>query len=636
MKNVFRESVAAMAVASLTLSGCQVSKAAEAAQDGAATAMAANAAAAPCPNRVYWGDTHLHTSNSGDAVFNGVRLTPEDALRFARGEEVRSTTGVQAQLDRPLDFLVVSDHAELIGIGRRIADGDEELMVDPTLRRWNEMMNTSIEQSTIAARELISGYSQGTLPELMRDPRIARETVTSTWASYLQAVERYNSPGSFTAFIGYEYTSLPNGNNLHRIVLFRDGTDVFGDTLPYPSTQSQDPEDLWRYLAAYEERTGGQAMAIPHNGNLSNGLMFAMTDYNGRQLTRDYAERRARWEPIVEVTQYKGDGEAHPQLSPDDEFADFGNTGWDTANLDASAAKPPGALAGEYAREALKRGLLLESILGANPFRFGMIGSTDSHTGLAAGDEDNFFGKFISDEPGQERVGASGSAAIRGRAGWQYLAGGYAGVWATENTRGALFDAMERREVYATTGPRMTVRMFAGWDLSESDFAADPCSLYERAEPMGGVLEGEGDAPRLLVTALKDPEGANLDRVQIVKGWLDENGQLQERVYDVAWSSPDDRSIDADGRLTPVGNTVNLDAVTYENSIGAAQLRTVWTDPDFDPAERAFYYVRVLEIPTPRWPLFDRLRYGFEIPDDAELVAQERAYSSPIWYSPAG
>ncbi|NNC73224.1 MAG: DUF3604 domain-containing protein [Sphingomonadaceae bacterium] len=590
----------------------------------------------PCPTRVFWGDTHLHTSNSGDGVFNGVRLTPEDALRFARGEEVRSTTGIDARLSRPLDFLAVSDHAELIGIGRRVAAGDEALMVDPTLNRWHEMMNESVEQSIIAARELIVGFAQGELPELMRDPAIARETVASTWSSYLETVERYNEPGRFTAFIGYEYTSLPNGNNLHRVVLYRDGTDIIGETLPYPSTQSQDPEDLWRYMAAYEQRTGGQAMAIPHNGNLSNGLMFAMTDFDGRPLTRDYAERRQRWEPIAEVTQYKGDGETHPMLSPDDEFADFGNTGWDNANLDASAAKVPSMLAGEYAREALKRGLFFEEILGVNPFRFGMIGATDSHTGLATGDEDNYFGKFISDEPNANRAGGSIGAAIRGRVGWQYLAGGYAGVWAEANTRGAIFDSMARREVYATTGPRMTVRMFAGWDLATSDLTADPCSLYDRAVPMGGMLSGEGDAPRFLITALKDPEGANLDRVQIVKGWLDGDGQMQERVYDVSWSSPDERRIGADGNLTPVGNTVNLDAATYENSIGAVQLRTVWTDPDFDAGERAFYYVRVLEIPTPRWPLFDRLRYGAELPEDAELVAQERAYGSPVWYSPAG
>ncbi|QLC26031.1 DUF3604 domain-containing protein [Parasphingopyxis algicola] len=631
MKRTLQRTSAALALSAMILSACQSGEQQQTPQQ---LANSADGGTAACPSQVYWGDTHLHTANSADAVFNGVRLTTEDALRFARGDQVRSTTGLDAQLSRPLDFLVVSDHAEVIGIGRRIAEGDPELISDPTIRRWHEMMNESLEQSTRAARELIVGYAQDTLPERLADPELARETIVSTWQEHLEAVERYNEPGTFTSFIGYEYTSMPTGNNLHRVVMFRDGTDVFGDTLPFPANQSQDPEDLWAYLAAYEERTGGRAMAIPHNANLSNGLMFAMTDFEGGPPTRDYAERRQRWEPIVEVTQFKGDGEAHPTLSPDDEFADFGNTGWDTANLDASAPKEPGMFAGEYAREALKRGLLLESLLGVNPFQFGMIGATDSHTALATGDEDNYFGKFVADEPNANRAASSVGAAIRGRVGWQYLAGGYAGVWAGANSRAALFDAMARREVYATTGPRMTVRLFAGWGLSEADLGADPCSLYDRAVPMGGNLAGTGEAPRFLVTALMDPEGAHLDRIQIVKGWLDADGELQERVYDVAWGDADERSIDAEGNLAPVGNTVNLETATYENSIGDPELRMVWTDPDFDPSERAFYYVRVLEIPTPRWPVYDRLRFGADIDPQTELVAQERAYSSQVWYSP--
>lgn len=626
-----QQTSAVLALSAMILSGCQQGSEQQSAQE---LATSPDGGTGACPGQVYWGDTHLHTSNSADAVFNGVRLTPEDALRFARGDEVRSTTGLDAQLSRPLDFLLVSDHAEGIGIGRRIADGDPDLLSDPTIRRWNEMMNESLEQSARAARELIVGFAQGTLPERISDPEIMRASLVSTWTEYLETVERYNEPGTFTSFIGYEYTAMPTGNNLHRVVMFRDGTDVFGDTLPFAATQSQDPEDLWAYLASYKERTGGRAMAIPHNANLSNGLMFAMNDFGGGELTRDYAERRQRWEPIVEVTQFKGDGETHPALSPDDEFADFGNTGWDGANLDASAPKEPGMFAGEYARAALKRGLLLESMLGVNPFQFGMIGATDSHTALSTGDENNYFGKFVTDEPNANRAAASAGAAIRGRVGWQYLAGGYSGVWAGENSRAALFDAMARREVYATTGPRMTVRMFAGWDLADADLTADPCDLYDRAVPMGGNLSGSGEAPRFLVTALKDPEGANLDRIQIVKGWLDAAGELHEQVYDIAWGDADERSIGEDGNLTPVGNTVDPEAATYENDIGDPELRTVWTDPDFDPAERAFYHVRVLEIPTPRWPAFDRLRYGAELTDDIELVAQERAYGSPVWYSP--
>jgi len=631
MKRRWKQSGAVLALSAMALSACQSSPPEQTAQE---IATSPDGGTSACPSQVYWGDTHLHTANSADAVFNGVRLTTEDALRFARGDEVRSTTGLDAQLARPLDFLMVSDHAEVIGIGRRIADGDPELISDPTIRRWHDMMNENLEQSTRAARELIVGYAQGTLPERLADPEIARQTIASTWREHVEAVERYNEPGTFTSFIGYEFTSMPTGNNLHRVVMFRDGMDIFGDTLPFPANQSQNPEDLWSYLAAYEERTGGRAMAIPHNANLSNGLMFAMNDFEGAPLTSDYAERRQRWEPLIEVTQFKGDGEAHPSLSPDDEFANFGNTGWDTANLDGSAPKEPEMYAGEYAREALKRGLLLESLLGVNPFQFGMIGSTDSHTALSTADEDNYFGKFAMDEPNANRAAHSIGATLRGRVGWQYLAGGYAGVWAGANSRPALFDAMARREVYATTGPRMTVRMFAGWDLAEADLTADPCSLYERAVPMGGNLTGTGDAPRFLVTALMDPEGANLDRVQIVKGWLDADGELHEQVYDVAWGDADERSIGEDGNLTPVGSTVNLETASYENSIGDPELQTVWTDPDFDPAERAFYYVRVLEIPTPRWPVFDRLRFGAELTDDIELVSQERAYGSPVWYSP--
>jgi hypothetical protein len=622
-----------MAVLALLLSACQNAPTGGGQQAGSAAE--ADVQLAACPDRPYWGDTHLHTANSSDAIFNGVRLSPEDAFRFARGETVSSTTGLDAQLARPLDFLVVADHAEGIGIGAQIVQGNPALMADPTLQRWNEMLNGSRAEATQATRELIGGFAQGTLPEVMSDPEIVRPLLQSVWSSYVETTERYNQPGTFTTFIGYEYTSLPSGNNLHRIVMFRDGADVFGDTLPYGSDQSMDPEDMWAYLAAYEERTGGRALAIPHNSNLSNGLMFAMTDFDGGPLTRDYAERRQRWEPLAEATQIKGDSESHPALSPDDEFASFGIAGWEIGNLDFSAAKEPEMFAGEYLRSALQRGLQLEELLGVNPFQFGMIGSTDSHTALATGDEDNFYGKMAAHEPGSERASEPAGAAGLARTGWQYLAGGYAGVWAEGNTRSAIFDAMARRETYATTGPRMNVRMFAGWDLAEADLTADPCSLYERAVPMGGDLsDGDGEAPRFLVTALKDPEGANLDRVQIVKGWLESDGEMQERVYDVAWSDSETRSVDSDGRLAPVGNTVDLTNATYENSIGAAELRTVWTDPDFDPAERAFYYVRVLEIPTPRWPVFDRLRYGVSIPDDAELTAQERAYGSPVWYSP--
>lgn len=623
----------------LALTACQTApqSAATAQPMGAQAAApsAPQAARGSCPTQVFWGDTHVHTMNSGDAILNGVRLTPEDALRFASGQTVRSSLGLNAKLARPLDFLVVTDHSELIGTGRAIFEARPDLMADPTIRRWNSMMRSDSRADwQAAALELISAYSQGHLPNVL-NPEAATAIVRSTWDQSVATVERYNQPGHFTAFIGYEYTAMPRGNNLHRNVIFRDGAATLGDTLPFSAVSSPDPERLWNYLAAYEQRTGGRALTIPHNGNLSNGLMYSLNDFSGHAMTADYAMRRNRWEPIMEATQIKGDGETHPILSPDDEFADFGKAGWDVGNLDNSFPKSNDMLVGEYARAALRRGMVLEQQLGTNPFKYGMIGSTDTHTGLSTADEDNFWGKFVADE---DPHGRSASTSMgRGRIGWQYLAGGYAGVWATENTRAAIFDAMMRKEVYATTGPRMKLRMFAGYDLTNRDLSADPCRLYRRAVAMGGDLAAapSGRAPHILVSVLKDPVGANLDRVQIVKGWVDADGQSHEKVFDVAWSDPAHRRPGSNGHLPAVGNTVDLATATYRNSIGAAELRTVWTDPQFDPTQRAFYYVRALEIPTPRWPAYDVARVGSAVPEGTQMIAQERIYGSPVWYTPA-
>ncbi len=589
------------------------------------------------PKRVYFGDTHLHTMNSGDAILYGARLTAEDALRFARGEKVKSSNGIEAQLDRPLDFLVIADHAELIGVGREIYDGNPVYMSDPTLKRWHDMMRGTREEASTAARELIAAYAQGKLPPVMRDKEKSAQLVQSVWQAHLKTVERYNEPGTFSAFIGYEFTSLPKGNNLHRNVIFRDGAAKVSKVLPFSALQSPDPENLWAYLANYETQTGGRALAIPHNGNLSNGLMFALADFKGQAMTGDYATRRARWEPIAEVTQIKGDGETHPFLSPNDEFASFGKAGWDIGNLDNSTAKTNAMLAGEYAREALKRGLQIEARLGVNPFKFGMIGSTDSHTALATADDKNFFGKFAATEPRAGRaaeVGTTGDS--KGRIGWHFLASGYAAVWATSNTREALFDAMMRKEVYGTTGPRMTVRFFGGWDFGRRDLRDFVAAGYARGVPMGGDLKSRGAsrAPTFIVSALKDPNGANLDRFQVVKGWVDEAGKARERVFDVVWSDPKRRRVSRKGKLTPVGDTVSLATATYRNTIGAAELATVWTDPAFDPASKAFYYVRAIEIPTPRWPAYDAVRFGVKMPAGVQMKAQERAYTSPIWYAP--
>lgn len=595
-------------------------------------------AQASYPDRVYWGDTHLHTSNSVDAFGFGVRLGPEEALRFARGEEVTSTGGIKAKLDRPLDFLVIADHSDGLGATRRLYEAPRLLIRDPELRRWHDMMHEGPEGSQRAMAELITRAANGTLPAAMRDPEANAEGTRTIWQENTGIVERYNEPGKFTAFMGFEYTLMPNGNNLHRVVMFRDGKAEADQVLPMSSFDPKSKvSDLWDYMDNYEKVTGGRALAIPHNSNVSNGLMFEMTGPDGGPMTADYARRRAAREPVVEITQIKGDSESHPFLSPNDEFASFGDAGWELGNLPMTETKTNSMFAGEYVREALKRGLAIEAKTGVNPYRFGVIGSTDSHTALATADESNFFGKHSGNEPNkQDRANEAQNLGTReGRFGWQYLAGGYAGVWATSNTRSAIFDAMLRREVYATTGPRMIVRFFGGWDYAATDLSGDWVkAAYERGVPMGGALEAGKGAPRFIVSARKDPEGANLDRVQIVKGWTDSAGQLQERVYDVIWSDAEKRRPGAGGRIPAVGNTVDIAKASYTNSIGAPELSTVWVDPDFDPADRAFYYVRVLEIPTPRWVLFDALRYGAKLMPGMELTSQERAYTSPIWYNP--
>ncbi len=589
------------------------------------------------PTRVYWGDTHLHTSNSVDAFSFGTRLGPEEAFRFARGEVVVSTTGQAARLSRPLDFLVVADHSEGLGVMREVYGGHPELMRNETLKRWNELLHGTREQAVQLALEISKPGVMDRMSDVLYDRAAGEAIARSTWQAYTATAERYNEPGRFTALLGYEWTSHPSGDNLHRVVVLRDGKERADQILPLSSEKSPDPEDLWRALAAYEEKTGGRILAIPHNGNLSNGLMFALSDLAGNPLTRAYANERIRWEPIVEVTQIKGDGETHPFLSPNDEFADYES--WDVANLGRSQLKAPEMLQYEYARRALSNGLALEQRLGVNPFKFGMIGSTDSHTALATGGEDNFFGKHTGVEPSPRRTTAPfAQAQDRIVFGWSMVASGYAAVWAGENTRESLFDAMQRKEVYATTGSRMTVRFFGGFELEPGDAdAPDPAVPgYARGVPMGGDLPGApgGRAPRFLVSAQKDPLGAHLDRIQIVKGSVDAAGEITERVYDVAWSDAERRQPDAAGKLPPVGDTVDPATATWTNTIGDPQLSTVWVDPDFQPGQRVFYYARVLEIPTPRWSSYDAVRFGIELPPEVPRTTQERAYTSPIWYTP--
>lgn len=582
------------------------------------------------PTRVLFGDTHLHTSISVDAGTMN-RVGQEDAFRFARGEEITSTGGLRAKLSRPLDFLVIADHAEMYGLMPQLLSGDPEILATEIGRKWYESLTSGNQDKVFAtAMEIVASLST------KEAPIKSEKAVRNAWQAYTALAEKYNDPGRFTAIIGFEYTTM-GGNNLHRNVLFRGDASVANRTVPYSQFDSQNPEDLWAFLADFEKRTGGEVLAIPHNGNLSNGRMFSVETFDGKPYTKELAELRARFEPIIEATQIKGDSEAHPALSPNDEFADYEK--WDKANLNGTEVKKPEMFQYEYSREALKTGLLLERKLGVNPFKFGMVGSTDAHTSLAAVEEENFFGKHSGVEPGPHRwehVVIEAPDPKYTVKGWQQAAAGYAGVWATENTREAIFDAMKRKETYATTGPRMVVRFFGGWDFTADDAQSRlPAGVgYAKGVPMGGDLRKApgGKSPSFLVAALKDSYSGNLDRIQIVKGWLDKDGKAQEKIYDAVWSG--DRKAGADGKVPAVGNTVDVSKATWKNNIGAPELSTTWTDPDFDATQPAFYYARVIEIPTPRWTAYEALRFGIKMPPEVPMTTQERAYTSPIWYTP--
>lgn len=585
------------------------------------------------PMQLLWGDTHLHTSYSPDAFTMGNRtLTPEDAYRFASGKAVTAINGMTAILNRPLDFLVVSDHAEYLGLLPALQNGEPAALAMDSGKRWHDMLEAGGDAAWDAMIEIIYSFGEGkSLPG-------SEKVQVSIWEQTNAFAEAANKPGQFSAFAGFEWTSMPNGDNLHRVVIFRDGASKTTRVAPFSALDSQNPEDLWHYLANYEKKTGGDVIAIPHNGNGSNGRMFSKTTFRGKPIDPGYAQRRQRWEPVMEVTQIKGDGETHPLLSPNDEFADYGT--WDDANLAGTRPKEPWMLQYEYARSALRLGLELSDKTGVNPYQFGMIGSTDAHTALATAEENNFWGKSGLHDPSPERTRGGFAEELGGESpvkNWEQVAAGYAAVWATENSRAAIFDALRRREVYATTGPRMTVRFFGGWQLRPEDVTRPDYAVigYDKGVPMGGSLPpapANSPAPHFMIVAMKDAMGANLDRVQVVKGWLDAGGETHEKVYDVSWSG--EREPGPDGRLPPVGNTVDPDNAIYGNTIGATQLATVWADPDFDPQQRAFYYVRVLEIPTPRWVLYDKVRLGADIPAEAERIHQERAYTSPIWYTP--
>lgn len=590
------------------------------------------------PMRPLFGDTHLHTALSFDAGAGGARIGPREAYRFAKGEEITASSGQPVKLSRPLDFLVVADHSDNLGFFSDFLAGKPEILRNKQAKGWYEKIQNG--QGAEAAYDIVMTFSQGKFPkEILYEPGTA--AYRSTWQSIIDAAEEANDPRRFTALIGYEWTSLAKGNNLHRNVIFRDNGDKAGMIEPYTTQTplgSNDPRDLWKWLANYEDKTGGQALAIAHNGNLSNGTMFPIVEsFTGKPIDREYAEQRARWEVLYETTQMKGDGETHPLLSPNDEFASFER--WDKGNLDLSEKKTPDMLQYEYTRSALQTGLKLETTLGVNPYKFGLVGSTDSHTGLSTTDDDNFWGKITANEPNPTRAEhpfMQNKALGLAITGWEQTASGYAAVWAQENTRASIFDAMKRRETYATTGPRMAVRFFGGFDFEEADAKGRSPAIagYTKGVPMGGDIgpATDGRTPTFLVAALKDPIGANLDRYQIIKGWIDAQGAVHEKVYDVAWS--DDRKPGTDGKLPSVGNTVDVANATWTNTIGASELIAYWKDPEFDPTQKAFYYGRVIEIPTPRWTAYDAKYFGVKMAPEVRMETTERAYTSPIWYNP--
>ena len=590
------------------------------------------------PQKVFFGDMHHHTSLSVDSGLIGNKNGPDVSFRLARGEEVVSNTGQRVKLVRPLDFLVVTDHAEYLGIAKLLAEADPALLATDVGKEWYAGMQGDPQQAWETAVSIQGDFAAG-IPRFS-NPQVAR----NVWDDVVDIASKYNQPGTFTALNGYEWSTVstgrdgsgPPGANLHRCVIFRDGPDRVKQILPFSAFDSGDPEKLWEFMASYEKKTGGRVLAIPHNGNISNGQMYAEL-IKGKKMTKDYAERRARWEPLMEATQEKGDGETHPFLSPQDEFADFET--WDFGDSFGNP-KENSMLQYEYARSTLKNGIRLEDKLGVNPYKYGMVGSTDSHVSLTTTREENYFGKLPNEEPSAKRTSLpflsdkkTGDVIVST---WQLGASGLAAVWAKENTREAIFDALARKEVYATTGTRLTVRVFGGWDflpdeVLRPDFAR---TGYARGVPMGGDLKSApaGKAPSFMVRALRDPDGANLDRVQVIKGWLDKKGKTHERIYDVACS--DDRKIKKRRCHKPVGSTVNVADASYTNSIGDVMLMAHWKDPDFDPKQRAFYYLRVIEIPTPRWPTYDAKRYGITMPEEVTMTIQDRAYTSPIWYTP--
>jgi len=642
----------------LTLGAC--SKPAEEAPTADESATPAEAPAAEATvtldsnplNNLYWGDTHLHTSYSPDAYLMQNRSAdPDTAYRYAKGYPVvHPYHKARIQIGTPLDFLAVTDHGEFMGVVPMLLQGDPRVANTETGQRFQHLASEGREMEAFG--ELIAQVN-GVIPP---DPNLNNPEINaSVWGEIMAAADLHNEPGVFTAFMGWEWSSTPQGQNLHRVLIMK-GNKANGEKfIPYTSLDSMDPEDLWAWLEKTSAESGADFLAIPHNSNISGGLMFPLVDSTGEGVDQAYSTLRMRWEPIVEMTQIKGDSETHPRLSPNDEFADYETyehliavegveapsmfsdaflgtlTEADRAVIESQEARI--VENGDYARTALLRGLVLDSRDRGNPYKFGMIGSTDSHTAMASAEEDNFHGKMAIDSTPANKK----QEIVPGTPGWDMGAAGLAAVWAPQNSRDALFDAMKRKEVYASTGPRIQLRFFGGFGFVGADAHSSNLAEigYQRGVPMGGDLSAapEGKAPSFLIRAVKDPVGANLDRIQVIKGWLDDEGMPQEKVYNVAMA--DGRTVGADGKVAPIGNTVDISTGSYTNSIGDPELTIAWSDPDFVSGKASFYYVRVLQIPTPRHTLYDAIALNIPVEETGHpATIQERAYSSPIWYTP--
>jgi hypothetical protein len=606
----------------LGLAACSPPPPATEVSPAATTASATALPPANPENNAYFGDVHVHTGWSFDGFTNGSKTTPTDAYDWAQGKPITGSGGPEMQLKTPLDFYMVADHAEYMGVFNQMANPDSPLS-KTELAKAVTSPDANVRMQAFAG--VLRDMSAGKRDPTLSDPALAR----TVWAEIVKAADASYIPGRFTTFAGFEWTSNPQQRNLHRVVVFRDTAHL--PDLVLSALDSEDPENLWKWMDAQRAR-GATLFAIPHNGNASDGRMFELVKFDGKPIDAAYNDTRAANEPLYEITQIKGTSETHPALSPTDEFAGFEQ--WDYT-LSADYQRPTHRK-GSFARQALLDGMSQAAAGAGNPFKYGFIGDTDTHNAAASHEEFNFTGKFAFENNAKERLtGVPGAPAGQVQQIQEFSSGGLAGVWAPQNTREAIWDAMQRKETFGTSGPMMKVRFFGSFDYATDDVhKADFVRLaYDKGVPMGGDLKpGAGKAPTFLVMATKDPKSGNLDRVQIVKGWLDAAGKQHEKVFDVVWSG--DRKVGADGKLPAVGSSVDPATATYTDAIGATQLATGWTDPDFKPGESAFYYARVLEIPTPRWNTYDAVRQNMAPLTKVPVTIQERAWSSPIWYTP--